>query len=51
MRILKPIAILCVLAGMLFAGQTGKISGKVTDNQSGEPLIGCNVLIQGTSMG
>ena len=51
MRILKPITILCVLAGMLFAGQTGKISGRVTDSQSGEALAGCNVLVQGTSMG
>ena len=51
MRILKPIIILCVLAGMLFAGQTGKISGRVTDSQTGEGLAGCNVLVQGTSMG
>jgi len=51
MRILKSIALLCVLAGMLFAGQTGKISGRVTDSQSGEALAGCNVLVQGTSMG
>jgi hypothetical protein len=36
MRILKPITILCVLAGMLFAGQTGKIAGRVTDSQTGE---------------
>jgi hypothetical protein len=36
---------------MLFAGQTGKIAGRVTDSQSGEALAGCNVLVQGTSMG
>lgn len=51
MRILKPIAILCVLAGMLFAGQTGKIAGRVTDSQTGEALAGCNVLVRGTSSG
>ena len=51
MRILKPIVILCILAGMLFAGQTGKIAGRVTDSQTGEALAGCNVLVQGTSMG
>ncbi|HIN27000.1 MAG TPA: TonB-dependent receptor [Candidatus Marinimicrobia bacterium] len=51
MRILKPITILCVLAGTLFAGQTGKIAGRVIDSQSGEALAGCNVLVQGTSMG
>ena len=34
-----------------FAGVTGKIAGKVTDAQSGEDLIGINVLIEGTTMG
>src|SRR5690554_3007239 len=31
--------------------QTGKISGKVTDANTGEPLIGANVLVEGTTMG
>jgi outer membrane receptor protein involved in Fe transport len=31
--------------------QTGKVSGKVTDLESGEPLIGANVIINGTSLG
>jgi hypothetical protein len=31
--------------------QTGKISGKVTDVQTGEPLIGANILILNTSFG
>lgn len=35
----------------LFAGVTGKISGYVTDMGTGEPLIGCNVLIGGTYLG
>jgi outer membrane receptor protein involved in Fe transport len=34
-----------------FAGITGKISGKVTDQQTGEALIGINVLIEGTNFG
>jgi outer membrane receptor protein involved in Fe transport len=34
-----------------FAGVTGKIAGKVTDAQTGEELIGINVLIEGTTMG
>ncbi len=29
----------------LFAGQTGKISGKVTDKKTGEPLFGANVVL------
>lgn len=34
-----------------YAGVTGKIAGKVTDSQSGEELIGINILIDGTTMG
>ena len=44
---------LCLLAGigLIFAGTTGKIAGKVLDKQTGEPLAGANVVIQGTTMG
>ncbi len=35
----------------LLLPQTGKISGTVTDSQTGDALIGANVLIQGTSAG
>ena len=51
MRKLKPIAILCFFTGMLFSGQTGKIAGVVTDASSGDALVGCNVLVKGTSQG
>ncbi len=33
------------------AGNTGKISGKVTDTGSGKPLIGINIILEGTSLG
>ena len=33
------------------AGTTGKISGKIIDTSNGEPLIGANVIIMGTSLG
>lgn len=36
---------------LAFAGTTGKISGKITDAATGEPLIGANIVIVGTSMG
>lgn len=36
---------------VLYAGTVGKISGKVTDEATGEPLISTNVVIQGTSLG
>jgi len=34
-----------------WSGTTGKITGIVTDVQTGEPLPGVNVLIEGTTMG
>lgn len=35
----------------LIAGTTGKISGKVTDAKTGEPLVGANVILTGTNLG
>lgn len=35
----------------VWAGVTGKIAGKVTDAQTGEELIGINVLVEGTTIG
>lgn len=34
-----------------FAGTTGKIAGKVIDATNGEPVIGANIIIVGTSLG
>lgn len=36
---------------VIFAGVTGKISGKITDAQTGDPLVGVNVLVENTFMG
>ncbi len=35
----------------IFAGVTGKISGRITDGSTGEPLIGANVLLENTYLG
>ena len=35
----------------VFAGTTGKLSGSVTTKETGEPLIGANVMIEGTVLG
>ncbi len=35
----------------LWAGITGKISGRVTDSQTGEPLPGVNMIVEGTTLG
>ncbi len=42
----------CILIPiLLWAEETGKIVGFVYDEESGEPLIGVNVLVKGTYMG
>lgn len=49
---MKTLAGFMVLViGILQAGTTGKITGIATDAESGEPLIGCNVMLEGTVMG
>ncbi|MCS7054539.1 MAG: TonB-dependent receptor [Ignavibacterium sp.] len=45
------ILLLFALSELLFAGITGKIAGKVTDAETGEPLVGINVIIEGTGLG
>jgi len=39
-----------LLPGLAFA-QTGKIVGVVLDNETGEPIIGANIVVEGTSRG
>ena len=43
--------LIILFSGLAIAGTTGKISGKVVDAGTGEPLIGANILIIGTSLG
>ncbi|MBH30367.1 MAG: hypothetical protein CMG71_00055 [Candidatus Marinimicrobia bacterium] len=51
MRVLKSVvAVLCIFT-FVFAGETGKIAGRVTDGSSGDALVGTNVIIEGTSYG
>ncbi len=42
--------LLSLLPALLFA-QAGKLRGVVTDKATGDPLVGANVIIEGTSMG
>ena len=49
--VLFLIALLFLVQGLAFAGITGKISGIIKDANTGERLIGVNVLIIGTAMG
>ncbi|MGA3287310.1 MAG: TonB-dependent receptor [Bacteroidota bacterium] len=51
-RLFPYVGILTLLiSGMLSAQTSGKISGVVTDAVTGEPLIGANIVVLGTSMG
>lgn len=49
-RFLISVLFLALSTTALFA-QTGKIAGKITDRETGEPLIGANVIIEGTERG
>jgi outer membrane receptor protein involved in Fe transport len=40
-----------VFSVSVFAGTTGKISGNVTDKETGEPIVGANIIIEGTYLG
>ncbi len=42
---------LALLPNAVFGGTTGKLAGTVKDAETGEPLIGVNVLIEGTARG
>jgi len=45
------LALLCFLGVGSVLAQQGKIAGRVTDNGTGEALIGVNVIIDGTTQG
>lgn len=45
------ITMIIFISSVLFAGNTGKIKGRVIDKQSGKPLVGANVVIKGTALG
>jgi len=42
---------LVLLFQLIQAGTTGKIVGTVTDAENGDPLIGVNIVLEGTSLG
>jgi len=57
-KLKSPLKILVILTLLvvtistnIFAGVTGKISGYIVDKSTGEPLIGANVIIEGTYLG
>lgn len=49
--VLAGLLLLTSFAPVLLAGTTGKIAGRVSDAESGEPLPGANVVLEGTTLG
>ena len=46
----RTFSIICLVV-VLFGGNTGKITGKITDKGTGDPLIGVNIMLVGTAIG
>ena len=51
MKIKTWILSILLTCGYLYGGITGKVVGVITDEKTGNPLIGCNIILQGTSLG
>lgn len=47
----KILSLILILPFFVFAGTTGKLAGTIKDAQTGEPLVGANVMIEATSFG
>lgn len=43
--------ILSLMGTFIYAGTTGKISGKIIDKKTGEALFGANIIVLGTTLG
>ena len=50
-KFVKIFLLLLVCASSLYAGTTGKLKGDVTDKQTGEIILGANIIIEGTYFG
>jgi len=48
---LFALLLITVCRSYLYAGTTGKIAGVITDASTGDPIIGANIVIQGTTLG
>ncbi|MEO8232112.1 MAG: TonB-dependent receptor [Ignavibacteriota bacterium] len=48
---MKKLFLLLFLPFFIYAGTTGKLSGTIKDKQTGAPLVGANIIIEGTNFG
>ena len=51
MKIKLKLISFIIFNSLAFSGTTGKLVGKIMDKDTGNPLIGCNVIIEDTYMG
>ena len=49
--LLIPLVILFTIVQFVWSGTTGKISGIIIDDETGDPLPGANVIIEGEALG
>ena len=47
----KVLFLFLLVPFFIYSGTTGKLSGTIKDAQTGEPLVGANVIIEGTNFG
>lgn len=50
-RIIYTFLLLFFISHPLYSGTTGKIFGTVTDKNTGEPLIGVNIIVKDQLLG
>jgi len=50
-KLFQRLSLLGLLLSSVTAGTSGKIAGKILDATTGDPLIGCNVVLKGTYLG
>tara|TARA_Y100001970_G_scaffold288973_1_gene417937 strand:+ start:1253 stop:4165 length:2913 start_codon:yes stop_codon:yes gene_type:complete len=43
--------LLFLILNMIFAGTTGKLTGLIIDENTSQPIIGCNIIIENTFLG
>lgn len=51
LSLLTSVLVSLIFSNLLFAGTTGRIKGNVTDKETGEAILGANLIIEGTYFG
>jgi hypothetical protein len=48
---MKKVLLMLIIGVFLFGAEYGRINGRVVDAETGEPLVGADVVIEGTELG